>query len=165
MKDVMNLINYGLFILTARDKRMDNGCIICTAFQVSENPLRIAISVQKKNKTHDMIFEIGDFNLSILTKKSRFETYKHWGMQTGHEADKMDGILFERSSNGLIYVTEETNAFISCRVVEQINLESHTLFIGEVTEAEVFSKDPPVTYAYYKKRIKPHIAYAGKKVA
>lgn len=150
----MHKLSYGLFVLTAKDGEKDNGCIVNTVIQVTTEPNCIAVAVNKKNYTHDMIAETGMFNVSVLTEKSSFETYKHWGFQSGADVDKTKEITFSRATNGIIYLTEETNAYISARVRSSIDLGTHTLFLAEVTDAEVLSDDPSVTYAYYQSNIK-----------
>ena len=127
-------MSYGLYVLTAGDAS-DNGCIIDSAAQVAEDPARIAISVRKDNYTRELIEKTGKFNLSVLDNTVPFETVKHFGMQSGRNVDKFkDFTAVRRSCNGLLYVTENTNAFLSCNVVSQSDLGSHWLFIGEVTE-------------------------------
>ena len=147
--------SYGLFVLTARDGDKDNGCIINTAIQAAGKPLRIAISVNKANYTHDMILKTGAFNISILTEKSQFATYQHFGFQSGRDTEKFESVTFRRSGNGIAYLTEEVNGFLSGKVVQTFDLGSHTLFIADVTDGAVLSKDPSVTYAYYFANIKP----------
>ena len=150
----MHKLSYGLFVLTAKDGEKDNGCIVNTVIQVTTEPNCIAVAVNKKNYTHDMIAETGMFNVAVLTEKSSFETYKHWGFQSGADVDKTKEITFSRATNGIIYLTEETNAYISARVRSSIDLGTHTLFLAEVTDAEVLSDDPSVTYSYYQSNIK-----------
>ena len=150
----MHRLSYGLFVLTAKEGEKDNGCIVNTVIQVTTEPNCIAVAVNKKNYTHDMIERTGMFNVSVLTENSSFETYKHWGFQSGADVDKTAEITFSRATNGIIYLTEETNAYISARVRSSIDLGTHTLFLAEVTDAEVLSDDPSVTYAYYQSNIK-----------
>ena len=150
----MHKLSYGLFVLTAKEGEKDNGCIVNTVIQVTTEPNCIAVAVNKKNYTHGMIERTGMFNVSVLTEKSSFETYKHWGFQSGADVDKTKEITFSRATNGIIYLTEETNAYISARVRSSIDLGTHTLFLAEVTDAEVLSDDPSVTYAYYQSNIK-----------
>lgn len=157
----MYLLTYGLFILTARDEDKDNGCIVNTVTQVTAEPNRIALAVNKKNLTHDMILKTGVFNVSVLTENSRFETYKHWGFQSGKDTDKLVSIDYERADNGVIYIANETNACISARVISSTDLGTHTLFLADVTDAFILSQDPSVTYDYYQKNIKA--APASKK--
>ena len=142
-------------MITGREET-DNGCIANTCFQVAERPNKLAISMQKGNLTREIIENTGIFNVSVLTEDVPFETIRHFGMQTGRETDKFaDFVGFERSYNGLIYLTEHTNAMFSCRVLEKTDLGSHVLFIGEVTESKVLGKSPSCTYAHYHKAIKP----------
>lgn len=150
----MYRLSYGLFVLTAKEGEKDNGCIVNTVIQVTTEPNCIAVAVNKKNYTHDMIERTGVFNASILTEKSSFDTYKHWGFQSGANVDKTKEITFSRANNGVIYLTEETNAYISARVRSTVDLGTHTLFLADVTDAEVLSDDPSVTYAYYQNYIK-----------
>ena len=148
-------LSYGLHVITGRDKT-DNGCIANTCFQVANNPDKLAISMQKGNLTRQIIENTGVFNVSVLTEDVPFETIRHFGMQTGRETDKFaDFVGFTRSHNGLIYLTDHTNAMFSCRVLEKLDLGSHMLFIGEVTESKVLGTKPSCTYAHYHKAIKP----------
>ena len=142
-------------MLTAKEDQ-DNGCIINTAVQVANNPTRLAISCQQENLTREMIERTGKFNVSVLTEDVPFETIRHFGMQTGREVNKLDAWAdAKRSHNGLLYLTENTNAMFSCKVVDKKELGSHTMFIGEVTESKVLRKTPSCTYAHYHKAIKP----------
>ena len=107
------------------------------------------------NFTREIIEKTGKFNLSVLTQSLPFETVKHFGMQSGRDTDKLGGFdAKKRSANDLYYITENTNAFFSCDVKEKLNLGSHMLFIGEVKESAVLSKEPSCTYAHYHKSIK-----------
>ena len=149
-------LSYGLFILSARESDKDNGCIANTCFQVGGNPNKLAISVQMGNLTREMIENTGVFNVSVLTENIPFETIRHFGMQSGRDVDKFKEFTgTKRSYNGLLYVTENTNAMFSCKVISKQDLGSHMMFVGEVTESRVLGADPSCTYAYYHKAIKP----------
>ncbi|MBQ7680634.1 MAG: flavin reductase, partial [Oscillibacter sp.] len=91
----------------------------------------------------------------FLSEKSKFATYQNFGFQSGRDADKLEAVSFRRSANGIAYLTEEVNAYLSGKVVQSIDLGSHTMFIADVVGGEVLSKDPSVTYAYYFANIKP----------
>lgn len=148
-------MSYGLFVLTAKEDQ-DNGCIANTCVQVANEPTRIAISVQMGNLTREMIEHTGKFNVSVLTENVPFETIRHFGMQTGREVNKFESFsAVKRSHNGLLYLTEDTNAMFSCEVRDKKDLGSHMMFIGEVVESKVLSKDASCTYAHYHKAIKP----------
>ena len=144
-------------MLTSADDH-DNGCIANTCFQVANDPMKLCISVQMGNYTRELIEKSGKFNVSVLTESVPFETIRHFGMQSGKDVDKFAGAYkTERSANGLLYLTENTNAMFSCKVLHKQDIGSHMLFIGEVTEAKVLGNDPSCTYAYYHKAIRPKV--------
>lgn len=143
-------------MLTAREGEKDNGCIVNTCVQVGSEPTRIAVSVQMGNLTREMIERSGEFNVSVLTGDVPFETIRHFGMQSGREVDKFaDFPAVKRSHNGLYYLTENANAMFSCTVQHKIDLGSHMMFIGEVSESKVLGKGTSCTYDHYHKAIKP----------
>lgn len=148
-------LSYGLFVLSAKDGEKDNGCIINTVMQVTDSPKQVCIAVNKQNFTCEMIQKTGKFNLSILSEKAQFDLFKQFGFQSGRNADKFDGIKCERSENGLLYLTEQSNAYLSCSVVSESDLGSHIMFVASVDDAAVLNDDPSVTYDYYHKNIKP----------
>lgn len=149
-------LTYGLFVLTSRDGEKDSGCIINTAGQVTSEPNRISITVNKANFTHDLVKKSGIFNVSILSQEACFETFKHFGFQSGRNVDKFAGFPdCRRSANGLYYVTAGTNGFISGEVELETDLGSHTMFIASVKDMEVLSAAPSASYAYYHSNIKP----------
>ena len=149
-------LQYGLFVLTARDCQKDNGCIINTVMQVTSNPQRITIAVNRANYTHDLIKQTGVFNVSILSTEAPFKLFQHFGFQSGRDVDKFHDFPHAgRSENGLLYLTKYACAFLSARVVAQQEYESHTVFTAELTEATVLSGAEPVTYSYYHAHIKP----------
>ena len=133
-------LTYGVYLLSASENGKDNACIINTAVQVANNPTRISIASIKGNLTHDMILSTGKFNLSALTTTAPYSLFQHFGMQTGREVDKFEDFTdVKRSSNGLYYLTKYANAFLSLKVTESLDLDSHTLFIAELVDAEVLS--------------------------
>ena len=149
-------LSYGLFVLTAKDGEKDNGCIINTAVQVASEPTKIAISCQKNNLTREIIGRTKEFNLSVLTEDVPFDVIRHFGMQSGRDVDKFQNCETDvRATNGIKYISKYTNAFFSVKVEKAIDLGSHEMFIGEVTESKVLSNRPSCTYAYYHSDIKP----------
>ena len=163
-KKALYNITYGLYLLSVRADGRDNACIINTAAQVANDPTRVAISVIQKNLTHDMLKASGTFNLSAISSDAPFEVFKHFGMQSGRSVDKFVGMKdVARSENGLLYLTHYANAYLSCKVVESMDLGSHTLFIAEVVDGEVLSTESSCTYSYYQSDIKPQPAKTQKK--
>ena len=160
----MYKISYGLYILTAKNEYKDNGCIINTVSQLTSSPNRIMIGVNKANYTNEMITETGVFNISVLTQQTPFSVFKRFGFASGRNTDKFDGFdCVKRSENGLLYVTENTNAYLSCKVTDMYDYGSHTLFIAEVADGDVLSNEPAVTYQYYFDHIKPKANTEKKK--
>lgn len=161
-QEVMYRLSYGLFVLTSAGAGRESGCIINTAGQVTSEPNRVSIAVNKSNLTHDLVMESGRFNLSILSEAAGFETFKRFGFQSGREADKFAGYgACRRSANGLYYVTAGTNGFLSAKVERSLDLGTHTLFVAGVDEMELLSETPSATYAYYQSHIKPQGQKAG----
>ena len=162
-KKAMYKLSYGLFVLTAKEGGKDNGCIINTAIQAASTPNQMSICVNKANYTHDMIMRTGEFTVSVISQKATFELFKRFGFQSGREADKFAGFTaFGRGQNGICYVTEGTNAYISVKVDKTEDLGSHTMFIGEITDMEVLGEEASATYDYYMKNIKPKPQEVGK---
>ncbi len=152
----MHKFSYGLFALFTNDGERDNACIINTAMQMTDNPKRISICVNTANYSNETVKKTGIFNISVLTESSTFDIYKKFGFASGRDTDKLaDFSAVKTSENGLKYLTEYSNAYISAKVVDYKDYGTHTLFIAEVTEAVVLNDDPPVTYAYYFANIKP----------
>ncbi len=156
-------LSYGLFVLTAAAGGRESGCIINTAGQVTDTPNRISITVNKANFTHDLTLESGKFNLSVLSKAASFDTFRHFGFQSGRDTDKFAGYAHcRRSANGLYVVTDGVNACLSAKVEQTVDLGTHTLFIAGLEDMEVLSDTPSATYAYYHKAIKPKPQAAAK---
>ena len=149
-------IGYGLYVLTAKDENKDNGCIINTVMQVTSNPCKIAICVNKTNYTNDLIKKNKEFNISILTKDAAFDVFKTFGYQSGKDVDKFKGFDdVKRGENGILYITKNTNSYISAKVTDEIELDTHTMFIAEVIDAKKLCDKETVTYNYYQENIKP----------
>jgi len=162
-KKAMYKLSYGLFVLTASDDGKDNGCIINTAIQAASQPNQLSICVNKANFTHDMVMKSKKFTVSVISQNADFELFKHFGFQSGKDTDKFENFTScNRGSNGIYYVTSGTNAFISVNVEKTIDLGSHTMFIGEISDMEVLSDVPSVTYDYYLNNIKPKPQEVGK---
>ena len=148
-------IGYGLYVLTAQDEK-DNGCIINTVMQVTSNPLQVAIAVNKRNYTNEIIQKTRKFNLSILSEKAYFSIYEHFGYKSGRDTDKFATFCdVKRSPNGLLYITKGTNAYLSAYVQNEIDLGTHSLFIGQLVASENLNDDKSATYDYYQNSVKP----------
>lgn len=148
-------ISYGLYVLTSHDGNRDCGCIVNGVMQLTEKPLRVAISSRKVNHTCDAIAKSGKFSLSVLTEEATMNVFRHFGYQSGRDVDKFANSDAPFTANGLRYLTEASNAVIAGKVEQAIDCGTHMLYICEVTQAEKLSDDPSLTYAYYQSNIKP----------
>ena len=156
-------IQYGLYIVTTCMNGRDNGCISNTVAQVTAQPNQISVALNKSNYTTELIQKSGKFTASILSEDADFELFKHFGFQSGRTVDKFKNFSdCLRVANGTMAITRGTNAFISAKVKQSIDLGTHFLFIGEVTEMEIFSDVPSATYNYYQSNIKPKPEAVGK---
>ena len=153
---VMFKLSYGLFVVTARDGEKDNGCVINTVQQVTATPNRISLALNKQNYTHDMILKTAQFNVSIISEAANFELFRHFGFASGRNTDKFAAYTdFARADNGVTYITKGINAMLCARVVQTVDLGTHTLFIADVAEEKTLSNDASATYSYYFEHIKP----------
>ena len=148
-------LSYGLYVLTAREGSRDCGCIVNTVTQLTENPTRIALSVNKQNFTCEVIRRTGLFNVSVLTEAAPMDLFRHFGFQSGRDVDKFAGRTDPVSENGLRYIGGPANALISGKVEQAIDCGTHMLYIALVTEARKLSDAPSMTYAYYFANVKP----------
>ena len=148
-------LSYGLYVLTAREGDRDLGCIVNTVTQLTENPTRIALSVNKQNFTCEVIRRTGLFNVSVLTEAAPMDLFRHFGFQSGRDVDKFAGRTDPVSENGLRYIGGPANALISGKVEQAIDCGTHMLYIALVTEARKLSDAPSMTYAYYFANVKP----------
>lgn len=162
-KKVMYDLSYGLYVLTAREGEKDNGCIINTALQVTTTPNRISIAVNKDNYTCGMVERTGVFNVSIIDERAGFDIFERFGFHSGRDTDKTAGIDIGRSQNGVVFVPQNTAGYISCKVVEKVDMGSHMVFFAEVTDGDKLSDAAPMTYAFYHKNVKPAPEKTAKK--
>ena len=152
----LSKIGYGLYVLTTNYDNIDNGCIINTVQQVTGDPLRLSIVVNKNNYTHDLILDSCVFNINVLTTETPFKVFEHFGFQSGRNVNKFADCEQElRAVNNVLYLPKHINAYFACRVMKSIDLGTHTMFIADVLDAVKVNDLDSVTYDYYQKNIKP----------
>ena len=152
----LSKIGYGLYVLTTNYDNIDNGCIINTVQQVTSDPLRLSIVVNKNNYTHDLILDSCVFNINVLTTETPFKVFEHFGFQSGRNVNKFADCEQElRAVNHVLYLPKHINAYFACRVVKSIDLGTHTMFIADVLDVVTVNDKYTVTYDYYQKNIKP----------
>ena len=148
-------IGYGLYVITSSDGVRDNGMIANTVVQLTSNPVKIAVTLNKATHTHDLVRKSGKMNVCMLTESAPFSVFEKFGFQSGRDTDKFTDCTPPRSENGLIYLPHHSNAYISLRVTDYIDFGSHGCFVAEMVESAVLSDEESMTYAYYHKNVKP----------
>ena len=156
-------IGYGLYVVTSHDGKRDNGLIVNTVTQVTNTPNRIAVTINKENYSHHVIRQSGQMNINCLSTDTPFSIFERFGFQSGRNVDKFAGFDAFRSDNGLAFLPRYINAFMSLKVEQYIDLDTHGMFICSVTEARVISDKATMTYAYYHENVKPKPKTEGKK--
>ncbi len=156
-------IGYGLYVVTCNDGEKDNGLIVNTVTQVSDAPTRIAVNINKVNYSHDVIKRTGALNVNFLSVDAPFGVFERFGFHSGRDTDKFAGETPCRSDNGLVFLDQYINSFISLKVENYVDLGSHGMFVCSVTEARVLSDKETMTYNYYHANVKPKPETEGKK--
>ena len=156
-------IGYGLYVVTSNDGTRDNGLIVNTVTQLTDQPFRVAVNINKANYSHHVIKKTGIMNVNCLSVDAPFWVFQNFGFQSGRQADKFAGWKTCRSDNGLVFLPKYINAFMSLKVEQYVDLDTHGMFICTVTEARVMSDRDTMTYTYYQKNVKPKPETEGKK--
>lgn len=150
----MTRISYGLYIVSSVNGEKNNGQIANTVFQVTAEPAQIAVCLNKKNLTHEYVAGSGKFAVSVLSKDAPLKFIGDFGFRSGRDTDKFNLHQFKKGANGCPISLEYGIASIEAEVVSQCDAGSHTIFVGRVTEAEIFSDGEPMTYEYYHNVVK-----------
>lgn len=156
-------IGYGLYVVTSNDGNKDNGLIVNTVTQVTNTPNRIAVTINKDNYSHDTIKKTDIMNVNCLTEEAPFSVFENFGFRSGKDTDKFDGVEFTRSSNGLAVLKENVNSYISLKVEQYIDFDTHGMFVCTIEDAENVSSAPTMTYSYYHANVKPKPNAEAKK--
>ena len=156
-------IGYGLYVVTSNDGKKDNGLIVNTVSQVTNTPNRVAVTINKANYSHHVIKQTGVMNLNCLSTDAPFKVFETFGFQSGRTVDKFANCEPLRSDNGLVFLPKYINSFMSLKVEQYVDLDTHGMFICSITEARVISKVETMTYTYYQKNVKPKPDTEGKK--
>lgn len=156
-------IGYGLYVVTSNDGNKDNGLIVNTVTQLTDNPYRVAVNINKANYSHHVIKQTGIMNVNCLSVEAPFEIFQRFGFQSGRQTDKFEGMEKLYSDNGLVFLPKYINAFMSLKVEQYVDLGTHGMFICSVTEARVMSDKDTMTYTYYQNNVKPKPQTEGKK--
>ena len=156
-------IGYGLYVVTSNDGKKDNGLIVNTVSQVTNSPNRIAVTINKDNYSHHVIKQTGKMNINCLSVDAPFSVFENFGFRSGRNVNKFEGSEPLRSDNGLAFLPRYINSFMSLKVEQYVDLDTHGMFICSITEARVISDVETMTYTYYQKNVKPRPQTEGKK--
>ena len=156
-------IGYGLYVVTSNDGTKDNGCIVNTVSQVTNSPNRVAVCINKQNYSHHVIKQTGIMNVNCLSTEAPFDVFQSFGFRSGRTVNKFEDLTPLRSDNGLAFLPRYINAFMSLKVEQYVDLDTHGMFICQITEARVINDKPTMTYTYYQDNVKPKPETKGKK--
>ena len=145
----LHSIGYGLYVISSKKGDKFNGQIANTVFQVCSKPPVIAVAINKENLTHQFIEDSGVFTASILSQDTPLAFIGQFGFKSGRDIDKFKGINYEIGETGAPIVTDHTIAYLEAKIIKQLDVVTHTIFVGEVTGAEVLKEGTPMTYAHY----------------
>ena len=155
-------IGYGLYVVTSNDGTRDNGCIVNTVVQLTDNPYRVAVNINKKNYTHSTVKTTKKLNVNVLSIETPFSVFENFGFQSGRDANKFKDIEPLRSSNGLAVLPKYINSYMALVVEDYVDLGTHGMFICKVVDSKVISSVETMTYNYYQANVKPKPAEKKK---
>jgi len=146
---IFRKVSYGLYVVGSTKDGAINGQIANTFFQISSEPATVAIGINKNNLTNEFIKASKVFSVSILPKTVPLDFIGHFGFKSGRDIDKYATVAYKKGVTGAPIILENTIGYLEAEVINSIEVETHTVFIGKVIEAEVFNDEEPMTYAYY----------------
>jgi len=147
-------MGYGMYIVSAAADGKMNGQIANTVFQVTSQPPKIAAAISKNNLTHEFIKKAGHFSVTVLRQDTPMIFIGTFGFRSGRVIDKFETTKFITGDTGAPIVTDNAAAYMEASLVDQVDIGTHTLFIGEVVKAETLEETAPLTYEYYRTEIK-----------
>lgn len=148
-------LSYGVYVVTSKEGDSFSGCTITTAMQLTgREPVKMMVAVNKENYTHELIQKSKKANISVLDNEASLELIGHFGFRTGKSYDKRQDVKYEIGKNGVPTLIQNAVACFETKVVNQIEVDTHTVFILEVEEAKILTDKAPLTYEYYHKEIK-----------
>ena len=151
-KNTFRSLSYGVYIISTLDGARPTGCVANSAMQITSEPATIAVSINHDNYTNKCIAENGKFAISILGEHIDPMVIGTFGFRSGKDCNKFD--IVKPAIKGYMPVVADANAYIVCDVIDKMETETHTVFLGKVVDADVMKEDTPMTYAYYHNVIK-----------
>lgn len=155
--------SYGLYLIITSDGARDNGMVSNSAVQVTDDPKRVAVTINKASHTLGTALATQKLNVAVLDESAPFSLFENFGFRSGRDADKFAGVEFTRSENGLAVPSKHCSAFVSLKVEQHVDLGTHVMLVCTVTEARKLSDAPSMTYSYYQANVKPKPGAQPKK--
>ena len=145
----LNKLGYGLYVVTSRKVDKLNGQIANTVFQITSEPATVAVSINKKNLTWEYIKESGVLAVSVLCQDTPLSFIGQFGFKSGRETDKLSGVNYKIGQIGAPIVLDNTTSYLEARVTKEMDVGTHTIFVGEIVDGEILNEKPCMTYEYY----------------
>jgi len=143
------LISYGMYIVCSKKGDKINGQTANTVIQVASEPSTISVCINKQNLTHEFIADSKVFTASILAQTAPLKLIGGFGFKSGRDVNKFDGVGYKIGQSGAPVILDSTLGYLEARVIDSIDMKTHTIFVGELTGAGVLGEGEPMTYAYY----------------
>ncbi|MFA5368348.1 MAG: flavin reductase family protein [Dehalococcoidia bacterium] len=143
------LISYGMYIVCSKKGDNINGQTANTVIQVASEPPIISVCINKQNLTHEFITDSKVFTASIVAQTAPLKLIGGFGFKSGRDVNKFEGVNYRLGQNGAPVILDNTLGYVEAKVIGSVDAKTHTVFIGEVTNAEVLAEGEPMTYAYY----------------
>lgn len=150
----LHKLSYGLYIVASQFEGRKAGYVANTVFQVTSSPAQLAISCHKENDTTGIILKSGVFSVSVLKKEPDIKIIGDFGFMSSSDIDKFASVKTSKSVSGAPIVMDESVAWFDCKVVQNIDLGSHILVVGEILDGQILSDEEPLSYAYYREKYK-----------
>ena len=147
----LHKLGYGLYVISSKKDKRFNGQIANTVFQITSKPPTIAVSINKKNLTHNFILESKLFTVSILSTETPMKFIGRFGFRSGREIDKFEGVDYQVGVTGTPIVLENSIGYLEAAVINTLDVGTHVVFVGKVVDAQILKDGEPMTYAYYHK--------------
>jgi flavin reductase (DIM6/NTAB) family NADH-FMN oxidoreductase RutF len=138
-----------MYILTSKKGDRINGQVANAVIQATSEPVTVIVCVNKQNFTHECMESSKVFTLSVLSEDAPMKLIGNFGFKSGRDIDKFEGINYKTGKNGSPIVLDHVAAFLEFELINQVDLGSHTIFVGKFTDGDILTEENPMTYAYY----------------
>lgn len=142
-------IGYGMYIVSSKKGNKINAQIANTVFQITSEPPTVAVSINRNNLTWDYINASGVFGVSVVCQEAPLAFIGKFGFKSGRDTDKFAGVNYKLGQTGAPLVLDNTNSYMEAKVTNRMDMGTHTVFVGELVDADVLNEKPCMTYDYY----------------